>query len=188
MTDARTFGFLLKDVSRLWKRDFERRAAEIKLGLTLEQCGVLVGVQDNEGINQKVLANLRDTDQMTLVRILDRMEADGWIERRSDPDDRRAWRLYLKPAAKPVLKRIWTVADDVFAEALAGFDNFDDEMLISLLQRVRGNLGALLPGVLEGDAGGVAVKGPTGNRQTGSMSPGKRAPAKGRATGLKAKG
>jgi MarR family transcriptional regulator, transcriptional regulator for hemolysin len=161
MDRLRNFGFLLKDVSRLSSRNFERHAAEVKLGLTLEQCKVLVVLQRNQGINQKRLAELTDTDQMTLVRILDRMEQDEWIERRPDPQDRRAWRLHLKPAAAPILKRILTIADHARSELLAGLDAAERETLISLLERIHANLLALVPGAVDryqaslGDEGGV---------------------------------
>ena len=61
----------------------------------------------NEGINQAGLADLLEIRPMTLVRQIDRMEEAGWIERRPDPADRRARRLYLTAKARPVLGRIW---------------------------------------------------------------------------------
>src|SRR5882757_10469451 len=99
MDSLRNFGFLLKDVSRLSNLNFEREAAS--LGMTLAQCKVLIYLQRNQGVSQVRLAELTGTDPMTLVRILDRMESDGWVERRQDPADRRARRLYLKDAADP---------------------------------------------------------------------------------------
>jgi MarR family transcriptional regulator for hemolysin len=65
----------------------------------------------NEGISQVQLAELTDIEPMTLVRILDRMESDGWLERRSDPADRRARRLYLTQEGKPMVNKIWLLAD-----------------------------------------------------------------------------
>ena len=88
LNPLRSFGFLLKDVSRLYVRRFEQRAAA--LGLTLPQCRALVYLAMHEGISQVRLAELTDIEPMTLVRILDRMEADGWLERRLDSADRRA--------------------------------------------------------------------------------------------------
>ena len=84
----RQLGFLLKDVSRRYTRRFEERAQS--LSLTLPQCKALIYLQDSEGVSQKRLAELTELDPMTLVRILDRMEADGWVQRRFDPSDRRA--------------------------------------------------------------------------------------------------
>jgi DNA-binding MarR family transcriptional regulator len=149
MDRLRNFGFLLKDVSRLSARNFERHMADAQLGMTLAQCKVLVYLQRNEGITQVRLAYLTDTDPMTLVRILDRMEQDGWIERRLDPQDRRARRLYLKPGVTPVLRKIWVLGDRARSEAMAGLDAAEKLLLISLLERVHANLGALVPGIGE---------------------------------------
>src|SRR5271155_132604 len=89
-----SFGYVLKDTSKLYVQRFEERARE--LGLTLPQCKALVYLSRSEGMSQVELASSAEIDPMTMVRILDRMELDGWVERRADPDDRRARRLYLK--------------------------------------------------------------------------------------------
>ena len=89
------FGFLIIDVSRLFGLNFEREAKD--LNLTLRQCKVLVSLRRNEGISQARLAELSAIDPMTLVRVLDCMERDGWVERRQDPADRRARRRFMKP-------------------------------------------------------------------------------------------
>ena len=147
MDPLRNFGFLLKDVSRLSSRNFELHAFE--LGLTLPQCKVLVYLARNEGINQIRLADLTDTDPMTMVRIIDRMEQDGWVERRQGEEDRRERRLYLTARAAPVVERIWAIGDRSRAEALAGLSAAERAQLIRLLERIHGNLAALLPGAVD---------------------------------------
>ena len=134
----RNLGFLLKDVSRLYVRSFEREAAEH--GLSLGHSKALVMLSRNEGATQARLAELSDTDPMTLVRILDRMEGDGLLERRPDPADRRAYRLHLKPPAKPVLEEIFRIADQVRAKALDGLAADERMQLVELLERVQANL------------------------------------------------
>lgn len=142
MSRLRNLGFLFKDVARLYVKQFERHATE--LGITLGHCKVLITLSRNEGITQAKLAELADTDPMTLVRTLDRMEGDGWIERRSDPADRRAYRLHLKPAASPVLEKILRVGDSARSEALAGLSNDERMQLVTLLERVHANLTELV--------------------------------------------
>src|SRR5208337_5651097 len=95
--------------------------------LTLPQCRVLVNLADHEGISQVQLAELTDIEPMTLVRILDRMEADGWLERRIDPADRRARRLHLKAKAKPLVDTIWNLADLTREEAFSGMSKRQTE-------------------------------------------------------------
>lgn len=143
MDRLRNLGFLLKDVSRLYTRRFEERAIEI--GVTMPQCKALAFLARNEGINQVRLAELTDIEPMSLVRILDRMEADGWIERRFDPHDRRARLLYSKSKAKPVLEKIWRVGDATRAEVLDKLSAQQRNTLIDLLEQLHANLSALEP-------------------------------------------
>lgn len=136
-------GFLLKDVSRLYGRRFEERAQ--RLNLTLLQCKAVAYLSKNEGVSQKRLAELMETDPMTLVRILDRMEADGWVQRRSVPEDRRARSLILTEKAKPLLDHIWRLAAETRAEVLEGLSNAERTTLLALLERLHTNLLALKP-------------------------------------------
>jgi hypothetical protein len=77
---------------------------------------------------------------MSLVRQIDRMEEDGWIERRPDPGDRRAHRLVLTGKARPILARILDLSNEIRTEAFAGLSAAEGRHLIDLLARVHGNL------------------------------------------------
>lgn len=139
----RQLGFLLKDVSRRYTRRFEERAQS--LSLTLPQCKALIYLQDSEGVSQKRLAELSELDPMTLVRILDRMEADGWVQRRFDPSDRRAHTLWLTAKVKPVVDHVWQLIQETRAEMLQGLSAEERALLVTLLERVHANLTSLPP-------------------------------------------
>jgi MarR family transcriptional regulator for hemolysin len=141
MDRLRNFGFLLKDVSRRYVLRFEQRASG--LSLNLAQCKTLVRLEKNEGVSQARLAELADVDPMTMVRILDRMEADGVLARRADPVDRRARRLYLTAKAKPLLDEIWHLAEMTRAEIFAGVKKADREAFVAVLERMHRNVCAL---------------------------------------------
>lgn len=143
MENLRNFGFLLRDVSRLYVQRFEERAKV--LGLTLSQCKVLVYLARHEGISQARLSDLTELEPMNLVRILDQMEAQGWLERRADPSDRRARCLFLKPKAKPVEDSIWSVSDATRGEAFAGIPRRQAELLLDLFEKIRSNIVSLEP-------------------------------------------
>lgn len=138
MDRLRTVGFLINDVGRLYRRRFERRAKA--LGLKLVECKALGYLSRNEGINQARLADLIELEPMTLVHLLDRMEKAGWVERRSDPRDRRARCLYLGAKAKPVFTAIWRMADETRNEALTGLSEREREAFAATLERIRSNL------------------------------------------------
>jgi MarR family transcriptional regulator for hemolysin len=138
----RSFGFLVNDVARLFGRRFDQNGR--RLGLTRAQCRTLGYLTRYEGINQAGLADLLEIRPMTLVRQIDRMEEAGWIERRPDPADRRARRLFLTAKARPILGRIWNVANETRDEALALLSPPQAETLIELLHRVHATLSATL--------------------------------------------
>ncbi len=136
----RSFGFLVNDVARLFGRRFDHNGR--RLGLTRAQCRTLGYLARNEGINQAGLADLLEIRPMTLVRQIDRMEEAGWIERHPDPADRRARRLYLTAKARPVLGRIWAVANETRDESLVQLSPGEARTLIDLLYRVHATLSA----------------------------------------------
>lgn len=134
----RSFGFLLHDIARLIGKRFEQRARS--LGLSRAQWRALAHLQRREGINQSRLAELLELEPISLARLVDRMEEAGLVERRSDPGDRRAHRLYLTPRARPKLEQCRVLGDAVRSEAFSGLSDAEREGLIELLLRVRGNL------------------------------------------------
>ena len=139
----RSFGFLVNDVARLFGRRFSHNGK--RLGLTRAQCRTLGYLARNEGINQAGLADVLEIRPMTLVRQIDRMEEAGWIERRPDPTDRRARRLFLTAKARPILGRIWKVSTETRNEALARLSPEETELLIDLLRRVHATLSERVP-------------------------------------------
>jgi MarR family transcriptional regulator for hemolysin len=120
------------------RRDFDRRARS--LGLTRAQWSVLAHLKRNEGSKQAAVADTLELEPITLVRLLDRLEAAGWVERRPDPGDRRARQLYLTEKARPVLDQLMALASETRAVALAGFSEPEREILIEALTKVRANL------------------------------------------------
>src|SRR5262245_62435985 len=97
----REFGFTIMDVARLLKTYADQRARQF--GISRAQWSVLVRLDRSEGLKQSELADLLDLQPISLTRLLDRLSDNGLIERRPDPNDRRANRLQLTPAAGPML-------------------------------------------------------------------------------------
>ena len=136
MSDS--LAYLLSDTSRLLRRRFDARARG--LGVSRAQWQVLFALSRNEGTNQSCLAEALDVETITVGRMVDRLEEAGLVERRADPADRRAWRLYLTARAHPILEELRGVGDLVMAETLAGIADEEAAVLADLLIRVRGNL------------------------------------------------
>ena len=137
---GRTLGFVLNDVARLLRKEFEQRARAGALGLTRAQASVLAYLARQEGINQASLAQILEVEPITLARLLDRLQAASLIERRPDPKDRRAHLLYLTEAAYPLLDRIFALAAEVREDALAGVPEADRDRLLDALLAIKANL------------------------------------------------
>jgi len=134
----REVAFNINDVARLLKTYADQRARDF--GMTRAQWAVLARVERSEGLKQCELADTLDLQPITLTRLIDRLCDGGLIERRSDPDDRRAKRLYLTPAARPVLDGLTRLGQDIMATVLAGIEPAAVEQLLALLLTLKTNL------------------------------------------------
>lgn len=134
----RSFGFLLHDIARLMRKRFDQRARS--LNLSRAQWQLLVHLSRHEGINQSGLAEILEIENITVGRLVDRMEEAGWVERRADPSDRRARLLYTTEKVAPVMERMRELAEATRNEALAGLAPAQRDALIDTLIQVRGNL------------------------------------------------
>jgi MarR family transcriptional regulator for hemolysin len=134
----RNLGFILHDAARLLRKRFEQKARG--LGLTRSQWQVLAHLARHEGIHQGALAEILELEPITLVRILDRLQAAGLIERRHHATDRRLRLLYLTDEAHPILGQMRAIGAEARSEALAGVSDADRERLIETLLTMRANL------------------------------------------------
>src|SRR6516162_4354611 len=134
----REFAFLLNDVARMLRTCFDDRAEQF--GITRGQWAVLARLDRFEGLKQSELAEMLDLQPISLTRVLDRLCASGLIERRPDPNDRRANRLFLTPAARPLLERLGDLGEELTATALAGVDRAAVERMVAELATVKENL------------------------------------------------
>ncbi|WP_199556093.1 MarR family winged helix-turn-helix transcriptional regulator [Sandaracinobacteroides hominis] len=140
---ADSLGFLISDVSRLLRKRFDERARLI--GVTRPQWRTLVILQRNEGLNQGALAERLEVEPITLCRMIDRLEEAGLVERRRDPQDRRAWRIFLTEGARPIIAKLAVIADELFGVALDGIAEPERDALADMLEQIRTNLAANQP-------------------------------------------
>ena len=134
-------GYLIADLSRLFGRVFDRRAAH--LGLTRVQWRALKRIHHDEGMTQAALADVLDMEPIAVGRVIDRLQKSGFIERRADPDDRRCWRLHLSPQSTQVVDAIEAVAVSVREDSLAGIDPGELETTLKVLGQIRETLSQL---------------------------------------------
>jgi DNA-binding MarR family transcriptional regulator len=135
---SRNFGFILHDVSRLLRTTFDRRVKA--LGFTRSQWWVLTHLFRNDGMTQSELAEMLEVEKATLGRLLDRLEAKGWVRRESDAADRRAKRVFLTEEVEPAIKAMRSAAAEVRREALAGLTPEAQDRFVETLLAVKANL------------------------------------------------
>jgi len=141
---SRNFGFLLNDVARLMRTTYDRRVRE--QGLTRSQWWVLTHLFRSDGVTQTELAEILEVEKPTLGRLVDRLEAKGWVCRQHDARDRRVWRVFLGPDAEPVMRQMREIAAGLRSDALSGLSALEREAFVDTLIKVKANL-SRLPGV-----------------------------------------
>lgn len=131
-------GFLISHTARVMRRVMDQRAG--LLGLTSAQWKILIALKREEGRRQIDLAVDLDLEPITVARLVDKLEASGFLERRRDPADRRAHRLYLLPGAAPILHELEGEAEKLLQDAVTGLSADELMGLEHALRILRGNL------------------------------------------------
>ncbi len=133
-----SIGYLVHEVSRLFRRRFEDEARTH--GVTLPQWRALAEISHNAGISQVALAGCIDTDPMTLSGILDRLEKRGLIERYTDPNDSRAKLARMTDAGHELVDTARNVGRELYTNALDGLSAKERDQLTEGLRTIRDNL------------------------------------------------
>ncbi len=131
---------LLNDVARVMRTRFDQRART--RGMTRAQWVILARLSRQPGLSQNEMAAICEVEPITVGRLIDRLEARGFVERRADPTDRRIRRLHLLPAAQPVLDEISHYREELSEAILSGLDVHKRELLVDALLQIKNNLNA----------------------------------------------
>jgi MarR family transcriptional regulator for hemolysin len=133
-------GYRLADNSRQLRRLFDERVRD--LGLTGPQARLLLALDHQADENQAFYAERLEVEPITLTRIVDRLEEAGWVERQSDPADRRARILHLTDKSRSIVTRLRASVETLFDDMLGGFDAAEKAVFAALLERISANLAA----------------------------------------------
>ncbi|MCS3835714.1 DNA-binding MarR family transcriptional regulator [Pseudomonas sp. JAI111] len=138
--DQISLGFLIVDVAKLMRRSFEKHLAGNRLPLS--QARTLIYVAKHQDCRQVDLADMLEIKPITLARLIDKLELADLVERRRDPNDRRAYRLFLRPKAEAELSTVALVAEQTRRQALRNLSSDEAQALVFALRHVRTNLSA----------------------------------------------
>ena len=162
-------GVVISDVARLLRTAFDRRVR--RLGITRDQWLVLTRLHRHPGASQSELADMLEVERASAGRMIDRLETNGWVERRAQNGDRRVKRVYLTAEAERVHRRIWRVAETTVDGALAGLSTQERAQLIRLLTRVKKSLVTVVDGTANGNGAAVAPRAVRAQRHNGGVTP-----------------
>jgi DNA-binding MarR family transcriptional regulator len=143
-TEDISFGYLLSDVTLLFRKHFDRRA--VKFGLTRAQWRATKMLYHREGLRQNELAEFLEMEPIAVGRVIDRLQAAGFVERRPDPKDRRAWRLYVTDQAKVIVGDMEVIARELRRDATRGIDHDELKNALAVINQIKENLQALEQG------------------------------------------
>jgi len=126
------FGIRFSIVARRWRQELE--AALAREGLTDATWAPMIHLDESGGgLLQKELAERVGIDDSTLVRLLDILEQKGWTERRTDPSDARARRVYLTHAGQRQVQHIRSI---LLRTETSLLDSLGDAEIISALEAI----------------------------------------------------
>ena len=140
-TPDSAFAYRMQDVTRLFRKHFDRRA--LRYDLTRAQWRALKAIRRNEGLSQSDLAEQLDMEPIAIGRVVDRLQQAGFVERRADPADRRRWRLHLTDKAHAVTDDMEELARELRGQSLGNIDEEEFAVFLRVLGRIHDNLAAL---------------------------------------------
>jgi DNA-binding MarR family transcriptional regulator len=130
----------LVDSSRLLRNYIDNRAK--RRGTTRAQWIVLFRLRQQEGLSQVDLADVLELQPISLVRLLDRLVEHGLLERRHDPRDRRANRLFLTASGRQLVDDLDSLRDSIASDVLQDIPakaiETSLETLIDIKERIKG--------------------------------------------------
>jgi MarR family transcriptional regulator for hemolysin len=134
----RSLALKLSVIARQLRMSFDQSVE--RSGLTRAKWTLIAAVAGNPGATQRVIAQALEVSEITVGRLIDRLCDEGYLKRRENPSDRRAYRVHLAAAAQPVLDKLDEVAKSHEAAMFAGFDSEDLERLDASLEAIARNL------------------------------------------------
>ncbi|PSJ45181.1 transcriptional regulator SlyA [Zobellella endophytica] len=134
----KTLGMALASLVRQWRAVNDERLKP--LGLTQSRWITLSHLKQEDGVLQHQLARSVGVENPSMVRTLDGLERQGLIERRPCSEDRRAKRVHLTAAARPLLAQMELILDDSRRQILAGLSEEQLGVFCQVMEQIHDNL------------------------------------------------
>ena len=138
----RSTGYMTNWLARLIARAIDARLKPI--GMSSGYMPVMFALAHGAALSQRALTEFAAIEQPTMAATLSRMERDGLIVRRADPDDRRAWLYSLSAEGLDKSIKVQEAGREINEAALAGLSGSEREAFLAALAKVVSNLESYL--------------------------------------------
>jgi MarR family transcriptional regulator for hemolysin len=138
LSKARRVSLRMTVIARLQRNNFDRKVAD--LNVTRSQWAMIAVVARYPGSTQRTIAEYLEMSEASAGRLIDRLCADGLLERRDRRDDRRARAVYLTDAAGPLLDKLGKIADESEERMFGGFSEQEIDQLLDYMDRIYENV------------------------------------------------
>lgn len=136
-------GFLIHDVSRMRRSAYDQFMKP--LGITRAQWWVMANLSRHDGMMQTQLADVLEVGKASLGDVIESLESGGWVQRRPDPADKRAKRVYLTKPAQTLIKRMTVMENEFNSQILADLSNEEMTDLVRVLVKIKHAISRLAP-------------------------------------------
>ena len=140
---AKHASFMLDRTAKAYQIHFDSQMRN--LGLTRAQWLLLVELYHCDGTTQRDLAELMGMGESALGKLAQKLEVTGWLERRPDADDGRAFNLYIAGKKRDIVAKLVTMLIMETERSLEGFTAEERATLMSYLDRIQHNIAAVPP-------------------------------------------
>lgn len=134
----RQVGLRMTVIARLQRNSFDRKVAA--LNVTRSQWAMIAIVSRYPGSTQRTIAEYLEMSEASAGRLIDRLCADGLLERRDRRDDRRARAVYLTEKAGPLLTKLGAIAAESEQRMFNGFSDEEIQQLLNFMDRIYENV------------------------------------------------
>ena len=138
LNETDEFAFLLEEVPQFLRKAFDKSIAQF--GLSRTQWRTLAYLIKAEGMTQTELANCLELERATVGLTIDYLEKLEFVERRSAEDDRRVWRIFLRPKAIDIIPELRKEANAVYQKMFKGISKTDLVTIRTAMKKMVGNL------------------------------------------------
>lgn len=125
-------------VNRKLRTVFDARVKE--RGLTLARARTLLTLIEQEGLYQKELAEVLEIENATMVRLIDGLERQAFVERKAVEGDRRAKSIVMTQEGKKLAEQVVKLAGDVRADLLEGISDEELSTALNVMRKMSASM------------------------------------------------